>query len=249
MKNFLLILCCLICLGVLSSCGNKQDIIVAPDTSTVKQNSKEEIAAILNDSVFCISVVLKGSDSEKKISVGTGFLISENLLATAFHVQTRAEDLSRYFKAANYKIVVWKRLNADEIIELPVEMSLFNRDDDLAVYKFKAETLLENPKTAAIKSLTLSEKPPVIGTDVISIGYYGEYQYPFNSFGSVSMIDVNQDIMSDITLMSGNSGGPLCDLSTGEVLGVNVSVMTLGNDVIRFGIAKPSAKLRALLKK
>ena len=63
------------------------------------------------------------------------------------------------------------------------------------------------------------------------------------------MIDKNEDIFSDLTLMPGNSGAPVFDLETGEVLGVTTDVLDLGNETVRYGIAKKSAKLRELLQK
>ena len=251
MKNVRIILLCLLCLSFLFSCADRsgREIIVESSNSATSLKSKEERIAALNQSVFCISIFVKGKNFEKKVSVGTGFLVAGNLLATAFHVQTRAEELSRYFRTATYKIIAWKRLDAHQIIEFPIEMTFFNREDDLAVYQFDTKTLRENAKTASIKPLALAENLPSISAEVVSIAYYGDYEFPFNSFGNVSMIDVNEDIISDITLMSGNSGGPLCDLKTGEVLGVNVSVMSLGNDTVRFGFAKRATKLKALLQK
>jgi len=251
MKNARIILFCLFYHFFLFSCADQsgREIIIEPSNSVTSQKSKEERITALNESVFCISIFVKGKDFEKKVSVGTGFLVGGNLLASAFHVQTRAEELSRYFRTTTYKIIAWKRLDAGEVIEFPIEMTFFNRDDDLAIYQFDTKILRENPKTASIRPLELAENLPPISAEVVSIAYYGDYEFPFNSFGNVSMIDVNEDIISDITLMSGNSGGPLCDLKTGEVLGVNVSVMSLGNDTVRFGFAKRATKLKALLQK
>lgn len=253
MKNSRIILFCLLCqIFLFSSCADEtgREIIVESSNSAVKQKSREEIIAELNNSVFCILVVVKGKNFERKISVGTGFLISDYQLATAFHVQKRAEELSSYFRTSTYHIIARRRLDAGGgVVEFPIEMSLFNRDSDLAIYQFASKFLRENPKAASIRPLALAENLPPIGAEVVSIAYYGDYEYPFNSFGNVSMIDVNEDIVSDVTLMSGNSGGPLCDLKTGEVLGVTVSVMTLGNNTIRFGFARRATKLRELLKK
>jgi S1-C subfamily serine protease len=90
---------------------------------------------------------------------------------------------------------------------------------------------------------------PPLGEEVVSIGYYGAYEFPFNSLGNVSMIDINEDIFTDLTLMPGNSGAPVCSLETGEVLGVTTDVLDLGNETVRFGIAKRAAKLREILRK
>ena len=42
---------------------------------------------------------------------------------------------------------------------------------------------------------------------------------------------------------------PVCDLETGEVLGVTTDVLDLGNETVRYGIAKRASKLRELLQK
>ncbi len=47
-----------------------------------------------------------------------------------------------------------------------------------------------------MKPLTLAENLPPIGKEVISIGYYGDYEFPFNSIGNVAMIDKNEEILA-----------------------------------------------------
>ena len=179
MKTAGIILFCLLCQSLLfSSCTTQSGREIASESSNPNelQKIKQERIAELNKSVFCISIRLKGKDFERKISVGTGFLIAEYLLATAFHVQTRAEELSRYFRASTYTIVAWKRLDADEIIEFPIERTLFNREADLAIYQFNSKTLRENKKTTSTKPLVLAENLPPIGAEVISIAFYGDYE-------------------------------------------------------------------------
>ena len=117
------------------------------------------------------------------------------------------------------------------------------------IYRFDRKILQENPKLSAIKPLVLAENLPPLGEEVVSVGYYGAYEFPFNSLGNVSMIDVNEDIFSDLTLMPGNSGAPVCDLETGQVLGVTTNVLDLGNATVRYGIAKRAAKLHELLRR
>jgi len=243
-------LLCLICLSFLSSCTsqNKNESVAAFDNAVPKLSKKERIAA-LNDSVFCISIIIKGRNVEKRFSVGTGFLIGENLIASAAHVQAKAEEMIRKFEEPTSKIVAWKKFNTGEILQFPVEIAAADDKGDLAIYRFDRKALQENQKFAVIKPLVLAENLPPLGAEVVSVGYYGAYEFPFNSVGNVSMIDVNEDIFSDLTLMPGNSGAPVCDLETGEVLGVTTDVLDLGNETVRYGIAKRAAKLRELSQK
>ncbi len=246
-RKFLL---CLICLSFLFSCisQNQKESITALDNSAANQSRNERIAA-LNDSVFCISIAVKGKNIQGRYSVGTGFLIGEGLIASALHVQSKAEELAKKFENSSYKIISWKKFKTGESVEFPIEITVSDKDNDLAIYRFDSKVLQENPKFSAIKPLALAENLPPLGEEVVSIGYYGEYQFPFNSIGNVAMIDENEDIFSDLTLMPGNSGAPVCDLETSEVLGVTTDVLDLGNETVRFGIAKRAAKLRELLQK
>lgn len=212
--------------------------------------SKKERIAALNDSVFCISILVKkDDDSEKRVSVGTGFLIDNNLIASALHVQSKSEDLMKYFKNSPYKLIAFQKLKSGEVIQFPIEIAIFDKENDLAIYKFDNQILRKNQTFAAIKPLPIAANPPTLGEEVVSIGYYGEYEFPFNSIGNVAMIDANDDIYSDLTLMPGNSGAPVCDLETGSVLGVTTAVLDLGNETVRYGIAKKSAKLIELWQK
>lgn len=248
MKFFLKLLLCLICLNFFSSCGTQ-----TKSASTTKSTRKELIST-LNNSVFCISVIIKGKDEknrnyENRYSVGTGFLIGENLIASAFHVQTKALELPGKFKTPDSKIVAWKKLESGEVIQFPIEIAAADEKSDLAVYRFDQKIFEANEKFTVFKPLVLAESRPQIGTEVISIGYYAAYEFPFNSIGNVSMIDVNDDIFSDLTLMPGNSGAPICDLENGTVLGVTTDVLDLGNETVRYGISKSATKLRQLLQK
>lgn len=211
------------------------------------QQKKARIAE-LNKSVFGISIVVEGKDAPKKFSIGTGFLIGENLIASALHVQTRGEELGKKF-GTPFKIVGWQMLKTGEFVEFPLEKAVEDKEFDLIIYRFDGKILKENPSFSNIKPLAIAEKIPAIGETVVSVGYYGDYKFPFNSIGNVAMIDANDDIFSDLTLMSGNSGAPVCNLETGEVVGVTTDVLDLGNETVRYGIAKSAVKLRALLAK
>ena len=134
-------------------------------------------------------------------------------------------------------------------MQFPIEIVASNDQTDLAIYRFDPKSFHENPKLAPIKPLVMADVLPPLGQEVVAIGYYSNYDFPFNSIGNVSMIDKNEDIFSDLTLMPGNSGAPVCDLETGKVLGVTTDVLDLGNETVRYGIAKSAAKLKELLQK
>jgi S1-C subfamily serine protease len=249
MKIWRKIFLVLMCAFLFAACaGESKNENANAANSASKPNRTERINA-LNESVFCISIIAKGKNFKNKYSVGTAFLVGNGLLASAFHVQTKAAKLSEVFEKDEYELIAWKTFDAVEYVHFPVELFLSDKENDLAIYRFDDKVLKENPKFSAIKPMTLAENLPPLGAEVVAVGYYGDYQFPFNSIGNVSMIDKNEDIVSDVTIIPGNSGAPLCSLETGEVLGVIVSVLDLGNETVRFGIAKRASKLKELLQK
>jgi S1-C subfamily serine protease len=213
--------------------------------SCSRQMTREERISEINKSVFAISVVYKFEDAEKRAVSGTGFLVGENLIASAAHVQSEIEKLMRLSPKSVRTLVAWKKLPEGETISFPLEFIGKDEEADLGLYRFERA----NFENTEIKPLRLAKGLPAIGEEVVSIGYYGGYEMPFNSLGAVSMIDKDDEIYSDLTLMPGNSGSPVCSLRTGEVYGVNIKVMAIGDGTIRLGIAKRAEKLKALLEK
>jgi S1-C subfamily serine protease len=211
--------------------------------------SKEEKIAEFNKSVFCLSVVVPSSNAPKRRAIGTGFLVSETLLATAFHVKTDLEKQMVQFSKFKGQIVAWKKFEDGELLEVSLKFVVGDAANDLALFSFEPESLKLQLQKRNINPLPLAKNLPNLGEDILSIGYYGLMETPFNSLGNVSNIENGEDIYADMTLMPGNSGSPLISMKTGEVLGVNIKVMTIGDGTMRLGIAKRISKLNDLLKK
>ena len=98
---------CVICLSFFFSCTaqTNNEPALAADKFVSKPGNKERIAE-LNNSVFCISIVVKGT-VRRKFSVGTAFLVGRGLLASALHVQTkagRARTAVRQQKSRSYRL-------------------------------------------------------------------------------------------------------------------------------------------------
>lgn len=234
----------------LFSCANtnEENKLQAQKNGETNQSKKDRIAA-LGKSVFCISIIVKGRNFENKYAVGTGFLVGSGWLASAEHVHIKAGQLAKDLHNDAYELVAWKEFENGDYLQFPIELFVSDKNTDMAIFRFDDKDFKTNPKFSGIKSLALAEKLPPLGEEVVAIGYYGDYKFPFNSIGNVSMIDKNEDIVSDVTIIPGNSGAPICSLETGEVLGITVSVLDMGNETVRFGIAKRASKLRELLEK
>ena len=227
----------LIVISILSACNPSKD------------KSKETRISEVNNAVFCLSVIVPNQQFPQKRAIGTGFLVSENLLATAFHVK---EDLNRSAvinDLSKAKTIAWKKFDNGDYIEIPIKLMTIDQDADLALYSFDVENLTQQSTTHQIKPLIIADRLPTIGEEILTIGYYDTMEFPFNSLGNISMIDKGEDIYSDMTLMPGNSGSPLVSMKTGEVLGLNVKVMTMGDGTIRLGISKKISKLKMLIEK
>jgi S1-C subfamily serine protease len=221
-------------------------------TLTAQTNSgksKEEKIAEFNKTIFCLSVITPNIPKPIRRAIGTGFLVSEKLLATAYHVKEDLDRQAGQFPRLPGQIIAWKKFTDGEFLEIPLKFVQGDAMTDIAVFSFEAETLKPQAQKRKIKPLPFSNRLPEIGEDILSVGYYGLMEFPFNSLGNVSTIDNSEDIYSDMTLMPGNSGSPLISMKTGEILGVNVKVMTMGDGTIRLGISKRISRLEELIKK
>jgi S1-C subfamily serine protease len=210
--------------------------------------SKEEKIAEFNKSVFCLSVIVPGPNPKRR-AIGTGFLVSNKLLATAFHVKTDLDLQLSLMSRVKGQIVAWKKFDDGELVEIPITLAIADQESDTALYTFDEVKFKPQASKRQIKPLPLADHLPGLGEDILSIGYYGLMDTPFNSLGNVSNIENREDIYADMTLMPGNSGSPLISMKTGEVLGINIKVMTMGDGTLRLGIAKRISKLNELLKK
>lgn len=217
---------------------------------TIKpQSPKEDKIKELNKPIFCLSVIIPKLPKVEHRAIGTGFLVSENLLATAFHVKEDLDKQANRSETFPGQIIAWKRFDDGEILEIPLKLAAIDQESDLALFSYEIENFKPQFQKQNIKPFQLADRLPDLGEDILSVGYYGLMEFPFNSLGNVSTIEKGEDIYSDVTLMPGNSGSPLVSMKTGEVLGVNVKVMTMGDGTIRLGIAKRISKLSELMKK
>jgi S1-C subfamily serine protease len=157
--------------------------------------------------------------------------------------------MSNALSKDKFEIIAWKEFENGEYIQFPIELFVSDEVTDMAVFRFDGKDLKTNPKFSAIKPLKLADELPAIGAEVVAVGYYGDYRFPFHSAGRVSMIDKNEDIFADVTIIPGNSGAPLFSAETGEVVGITTSVLDIGRETVRFGIAKRASKLKDLLQR
>lgn len=139
---------------------------------------------------------------------GSGFAISENLILTNHHVVGESNSLTIKF---------------DNGLQVTGRVIASNSGHDVAVIKVDASL----PKHFRIQRLS-----PSVGTEVFAIGSpLGEKYQSTITRGIISSYrEENKKtlIQSDVTILPGNSGGPLVN-NNGEVVGIAVSGVVIGN--------------------
>lgn len=175
----------------------------------------------------------KGTE-EQEIGGGTGFIISsDGMILTNKHVIS-IEDVEYTVVLSN-----GKKYSAEVLARDPSQ--------DMAVLKIKAKNL---------PTLKLGDSDKIqVGQSVIAIGYaLGEFQNTVSvgvisgvgrsiTAGDLSSLQtekLQELIQTDAAINSGNSGGPLLNLS-GEVIGINTA-MASGAENIGFSIPINSIK-------
>jgi len=210
----------------------------------VTSSQEEQVIKVVNDALpSVVSIIAEGEIaipgipffSQQIKSGGTGFIISsDGLILTNKHVVQ--------YENINYTVI----LSNNE--QYPAKVLARASSQDLAVLKI-------DPKSGeSFTPLPLGDSDNLkIGQTVIAIGNaLGEFQNSV-SVGVVSGLSrsitasgggiaetLDQLIQTDAAINSGNSGGPLLNLS-GEIIGINTAVAS-GAENIGFAIPINQAK-------
>lgn len=188
----------------------------AEDDKTV-----EQIAEIARDSVVIVSVANREGDEE--VSMGAGFAIAPDLIATNLHVIDQARPIQiRTRKKQQYDVT---------------EVFASDKTLDLAILRINSE--------AKLTPLKLAAEPVVVGQSVVGIGH----PYGLNDSVLSGRIAGEETIRGmrlwqvAMTIEPGSSGGPLLDMF-GRVHGV-IAMKSLVKE--SFGFAIQVDQLKKLL--
>jgi tetratricopeptide (TPR) repeat protein len=168
-------------------------------------------------SVFLISV---RDGKGLLISLGTGFLIGKNTLATNLHV---VEGGNVFLEQGTMRI--------------PAVVEKRDPENDLAIIRVSVEI--------SEKSLTLSEKSAVPGESIYAIGNPEGLEKSISTGVIAALREFNGRKLLQITapISHGSSGGPILN-ATGEVIGVAVAMLKDGQNL---NFAVPSELVQRLL--
>jgi len=197
------------------------DVIEESKIIDVIKDSKPAVVSILKENAS-LDYLLSGSED---FSIGTGFLVRGGLVFTNRHVVD--EDYTYKILLSDgetqYKVseVHKDPLNDFAILQLegaPKTLPYLNFGDSLNIQVGQSVIAIGN---------SLGEFANTASKGIIS-GLNRKILADNGSFGEPSLIE--GVLQTDAALNSGNSGGPLLDLS-GNVIGINVAIARNGNDV------------------
>lgn len=164
------------------------------------------------------------------LSRGTGFLVSPDyLIVTNDHVISGSEDVS----------VILPQPDSGVATRVRATVAASNRDRDLAVLRINPD------QCRGCQPLPLAEELPKPGTRVAAMGFPLSQPLTITS-GIVAAIREGA-IISDVTLNSGNSGGPLLSLD-GRVVGVNTFRSGQSGEATNISGSLLVSQLKPLLK-
>ncbi len=228
-------------------------------TTSCQKSRKEQIEYVRN-SVVHLEVHSKNGKKLKDSGGGTGFFISNNLIATAFHVSKAMGKDIEGIESLQIVCTKFSYLDNNSFI-IPVKLEITDEENDLAIYSFNPIELRQQWESFTVTPLQISDKLPDIGDEVMLVGFFSPYSYPLSSIGTVSMITedrytpayskdnviFNNAIFSDLTSLPGHSGGPLYSFETQIAVGINVRILNPNDDSVRNAISTNSTHLIALM--
>lgn len=210
--------------------------------------NRQKAIESLQNSVVSISIT-SASGEEEPNSLGTGFFIRNDLLATAFHVyEDHLENIKARGEGSRF-IARKSSRDKKKSFSIPLTFVLGDKENDLAIFKFDDADIKEQWKDFVINPLTISERKVSIGEEITTAGYHDEYSQPSSSLGIVSQITEDNNIRSDLTILPGMSGSPLLSLRTNEIVGVNHRVSMVKGAQVRLAISVQATHLIVLIER
>jgi V8-like Glu-specific endopeptidase len=152
-------------------------------------------------------------------SVCSGFLVADNIIATAGHCMTSFNDCMNYKWVFNYKVSdrnqtavsvdVKDVYNCSRIIK----QGLANNVDFALIQ-------LDRPLTG--KALKIAKSEPTIGTSLVMIGHPSGLPQKISDNAKIVALRPN-GFATDLDAFQGNSGSAVFNASNGELIGILVN--------------------------
>jgi S1-C subfamily serine protease len=234
----LLVLVILVALGVLPVKTEQTTTTTATGGLTPLQIFQKDAAGVVEVRARFLS---PGSSSSAGQGLGSGFLVSMD-----GYIITNAHVITNDGVAADSVEVVFRSANGSSATTTRVPANVVGGDESTDVALLK----IDPSKAPALHPLTLGDSSGVlVGEPVVAIGNPLGLSFTLTS-GIVSATNRNlqapdgsvipDGIQTDAAINSGNSGGPLIDMS-GTVIGVNTQIITQSGGSQGLGFAVPIA--------
>lgn len=174
----------------------RETVVKSGDSIVVSTKSSTSVSAKADEWTNAVVTVFAGRGH------GSGFVISDNLILTNYHVVGGADAVSIKF-ASGFGVTG--------------KVLAFNSGKDVALVRVDA---------SLPKHFVLNRTIPPVGADAYAVGSPLDEKFSATvSRGVISGVRVegsNRLIQSDVNIRPGNSGGPLVD-KNGQVVGIAVS--------------------------
>ena len=187
---------------------------------TASQVAKETFPSVV--------LLLMEDENRQPLSLGSGFFISQNIIATNFHVIEKTE-------IDNIKI------ECDGKFYRPVRL-YHDRETDLSVMAIESRDLIParfgNSDDVEIGDFVIAVGSPFGLSHSVSYGIVSALERHDLDLGPQG-VRYQDFIQTDAAINPGNSGGPLISLD-GEIVGINTAIASNGGGSDGIGFAIPS---------
>lgn len=217
------------------------------------QSDRKTAVSKLDKAVVLLIVQFKDTDD---IAFGSGFFITQNLIATNGHVVSGSDEqdvesifaINKFFgiKEVSIKNIDYDQkaekdfaiLEVDEDVGVPLKFATTNGDDQFRLLEviaagFPGSVIESDERFINLMNLEKFEVPELVITS-------GSINSKQNVFGEINAF------VHTAQISQGNSGGPLVN-NCGEVLGINTFLVTREDDVRNFSIT--AGELQKFLRK
>ena len=214
--------------------------IVTPTWASDSKLTSEDIAT----RTLKATVYLK-MQNNKGNSIGSGFFVTRNVVATNYHVIKNATQGTARLVGKSKEYAISGVIGYDTVNDLALLKIGGNRIKRPSLRDFAYHTEGNLPSNVSVDPLVIGDSDSIeVGQVVYVAGNPRGWEGTFSS-GIISSIRGNKDIQITAPISPGSSGGPVLN-DKGEVIGISRATFTKAQNL---NFAVPSNKLKDLLSK
>ena len=195
-----------------------------------------------------VQIICLQSDMRTLLGCGSGFFVQDgSIVATAGHIYWES---SKSIAENRHGGAVYARKSDTDGHSFLVKLDFIKADEvhDLALFRFDRGAAVRQWPGFVTKPLRFAAAKPQIGDEICAIGYFGADDFPTALKGIVSALTrpapggADEELLMNISAIPGQSGCPVLNWQTGEVVGLMTSyvpiVLTPGGPQVSSGISR-----------